>query len=657
MAKKNNTSKSQRAAKAGKPAAQATNASRNLIPDSFIEQFIDHPGAFIVPDAKARAAAMDVVGRTYDAANFSDKFGLFDDWKSVLDSGFDSNLQLWELISIRNEPVLKYSADVMKELSALIDSVNIDSESESDEDEAMLLSGAESAAEDENDVDALLESGSEADSSDLESDDVENSSDSDKSAGDASEGENDDEEEYYNSKPSVLDDEFFSVAEMERFADEADEEDMRDRAILAGDYPKPKHGEKEDDDESSESDEDDIDLFQDLDKQQGFNDDGSDMDDDDESDEEGVRPDEMKYADFFLPPKDSKRGVARASREKHAKRVKFDPKAVGSDDDEKDQSKGSDNDEAKVASARKSNLFDDDDDEDEEDDVANNKSEFEKRQEKLQGLISKLEDEAVEKKDWTMIGEVNSATRPKNSLLGEDLEFDHVQKPVPVVTQEATQTLEDIIKRRIISEQWDDVERKKDIQAKPFRPSEFIELNDKASKKSLAEVYEEDYLAKKAGDDYVPENDAKVTESHKEVDNQFRDLFAQLDALSHFHFAPRPATVDIEIRTNAPALHMEEKLPVNMSQAAQLAPEEIYEKSQGRNGRTGDLMGETEMTREDRNTRRLRKKHAQKKKSDAIAEVKGISKTAAAAAKAAKTAKTPSADKTKSKSKPKPKAA
>ncbi|KAJ2794969.1 hypothetical protein H4S07_006610 [Coemansia furcata] len=79
---------------------------------------------------------------------------------------------------------------------------------------------------------------------------------------------------------------------------------------------------------------------------------------------------------------------------------------------------------------------------------------------------------------------------------------------------------------------------------------------------------------------------------------------------------------------------MEEKLPVNVSHAEQLAPEEIYEKNKGRNGRTGDLLGDTELTREDRKRRRQRKKEMHKKKTSAIAAQKGPSKpTPASSAK------------------------
>ncbi|KAJ2356799.1 U3 snoRNP protein [Coemansia sp. RSA 2618] len=599
-------------AKKAERTAAAADTFAQTVPDSFMETFVDSPSTFIVPTDEARAAAMDVVSRTYDAANIAEKFGLFDDWSAVMASGFDPNVQLWELINIRNEPVLKNTTDVMKELSLLLDSV-ADDESDSDEsqdamdvsDDQQVASDAEtSESEDEDEDEDATDEGS-----DLESD-------AELSAEELAEGaeesdDEDDSEEESSAKPSVIDDEFFSLAEMEAFADKAEQEEMRDRAILAGNYPKRSDGDGESSEEGDDDDDESIDLFQDH----GALDDEDDDEDDDDSVMGGKRVDELMYEDFYKPPSNSKRGKAKAVREKHAKRVKFDPSVVDSDGASGPEDEPESESESESGTAtRKSNLFDDDED-DEKNGMANDgKSDFERRQEKLQTLIGKLEDEAVAGKHWTMTGEVGSNVRPQNSLLAEDLDFDHMQKPVPVATQEATLTLEDLIKRRILNEEWDDVERKKDIQAKPFKPSEFIELNDKQSKKSLAEEYESEYMAQKAGDAFVPENDAKLVESHRDVDSQMRNLFTQLDALSHFHFAPKPAAMDIEIRTNTPALQMEEKLPVSMTQADQLAPSEIFDKRQKTAGRTGDIVGDTELSREERKLRRQRKKNEKKKK-------------------------------------------
>ncbi|KAJ2388680.1 U3 snoRNP protein, partial [Coemansia sp. RSA 2559] len=552
-------------------------------------------------------------------------FGLYDDWNAVLKSGFDPNEQLWELISFRNEPVLSYSTDMMKQLSQLLDSAHVESGFEDD-------SGAD--IEDEQSVaESLDEDGDEDENEDEDEESVESALQEEPLESDIVSSSEEEEEEEDRVKRSVVDDDFFSLAEMEAFADEAEEEDMRDRAILAGDYPKSTANDEEESEESDEDDEDDVDMFQDLAAL-----DDVDSGDEDEMDVDDTnRPEEMKYADFFKAPKGSKRGMAKVSREKHAKRVKFDPTIVRESDDGSQESDAQEDE--GDSPKHKTDLFGDDSED--EKDGAEAKSEFEKRQEKLQGLISKLEDEAVDSKHWTMTGEVNSSARPKDSLLGESLEFDYVQKPVPVVTQEVTQTIEDMIKRRILNEEWDDVERKKDIQAKPFRPSGFIELNDKASKKSLAEEYEDQYLAQKSGDQFVPEKDAKLAELHKDVKGQMRALFTQLDALSHFHYAPKPATADIEIRTNTPALTMEEKLPVNVSQAEQLAPEEVFEKNKGYNGRTGDLKGDTELSREDRKRQRQRKKEMYKKKHSGVTGEKKAPKAADAAAGAtpAKTAK------------------
>ena len=64
-------------------------------------------------------------------------------------------------------------------------------------------------------------------------------------------------------------------------------------------------------------------------------------------------------------------------------------------------------------------------------------------------VIGKLEDAAVADKSWMLSGEVGRKARPVNSLLEEDVLFEYATKIAPVITEEYTLSIEDIIKRRI----------------------------------------------------------------------------------------------------------------------------------------------------------------------------------------------------------------
>ncbi|KAK6920692.1 U3 small nucleolar ribonucleoprotein complex, subunit Mpp10 [Dillenia turbinata] len=251
-------------------------------------------------------------------------------------------------------------------------------------------------------------------------------------------------------------------------------------------------------------------------------------------------------------------------------------------------------------------------------------STHERERMRRQSEIEQMEKANLEPKTWTMQGEVTAAKRPKNSALEVDLDFEHNIRPAPVITEEVTATLEEIIQKRILEGRFDDVQKPATLPSKA--PREYKEMDENKSKKGLAEVYEVSGLLSTISfcdgvpcpvhfqmsipcskEEYVQKTDpasAPLTfsdEQKKEASMLFKRLCLKLDALSHFHFAPKPVIEDMSIQANVPALAMEEIAPVAISDAAMLAPEEVF------SGK-GDIKEEAELTQEERKRRRANKK-------------------------------------------------
>ena len=157
----------------------------------------------------------------------------------------------------------------------------------------------------------------------------------------------------------------------------------------------------------------------------------------------------------------------------------------------------------------------------------------------LQKEIEELESANVGPKDWVLMGEAGSRTRPKNSLLEEDLEFERVAKVVPLVTEETVQALEERIKARILEGRFDDVVRIRPIDDKPFLPSRFFELKDTKSTQSLAQIYENEFVAQQTGNVAGDDRDGKLRKEHDEIEQRWEDICGKLDALSNAHFIPK----------------------------------------------------------------------------------------------------------------------
>lgn len=169
----------------------------------------------------------------------------------------------------------------------------------------------------------------------------------------------------------------------------------------------------------------------------------------------------------------------------------------------------------------------------------------ERRLAALNEQITTLEGENVGRKDWVLMGEADSRSRPQNSLLEEDLDFERVMKAIPVITEETVKGLEERIKARIMASDYDDVVRIRPQDDKPFLPSRFFELKDTKSSQSLAQIYEDEYVA--AGTDGATgdDRDGKLKKEHDDIEHMWETICGKLDALCNAHFMPKEVCLAI----------------------------------------------------------------------------------------------------------------
>lgn len=285
-------------------------------------------------------------------------------------------------------------------------------------------------------------------------------------------------------------------------------------------------------------------------------------------------------------------------------------------------------------------LFDNDDEaEAEELELKSNKnlSTFEKQQQKLQQEIAELEAELVAEKKWTMKGEVRSKDRPVDSLLNDEevpnLDFDRTSKPVPVITDKVTETIEDLIKRRVKNDEFDDLPKRLISDVRTFVQKKKAEVSDQKSSKSLAEIYEDEF--------HGVDPDAKISEevelAHAEITDLFTKLNYKLDSLCLAHYIPKPGeykSVEIKV-TDAPAsISTDDAQPLHVSDEVKLAPQEVYKlgddkpKADGARGtsqvqlKSGLSYSKDELSRDDKQRLRRAKKRAKSKHFNELKEIK-----------------------------------
>ncbi|KAI9455858.1 Mpp10 protein-domain-containing protein, partial [Russula earlei] len=276
--------------------------------------------------------------------------------------------------------------------------------------------------------------------------------------------------------------------------------------------------------------------------------------------------------------------------------------AVDLGGDESPEGENATNDDHRTIKRLQADLFANDD----EPDHGLLLSSHEKRLSALQQQIAALEAENVAKKDWTLMGEATSRTRPHNSLLEEDLEFGRVMKAVPIITEEIVSGLEDRIKARIVEGRFDDVVRKRPVDDKPFLPSRFFELQDTKSKQSLAQIYEDQYTAAQTGGIEGEDRDGKLKVEHEEITKGMGGDLLETGC---------PIQYPISLQRL-----LESALPTSNAVASMMAPEEIYERP------SADPRSRAELSPKERRAARNKLKKARKKTTQKSAAFRGTIK-------------------------------
>lgn len=358
---------------------------------------------------------------------------------------------------------------------------------------------------------------------------------------------------------------------------------------------------------------------------------------------------DILYADFFAPParqkgkKDQNR--KRLMRQESEFATSIDrSRSTGKNLAREDDYNDSENEMERAMSSVHHDLFEDsmeeDDDGDnriDEEDSRNraqepksapqNLSTHEKNQLAIQAQIKKLEAENVAPKPFTLTGETVASGRPENALLEEDLDFERAGKPVPIITAELNESIEELIKRRVMAREFDNLIRRApeaaDLYGRRAQGEPIEEVSDSKPRRGLADEYAEHYLSK-TDPNHVDSRSHALKAEHTTIERQWKEVSAALDALSNWHYKPRPPEPILEVRTNVPVVRVEEARPAGVegigTGASTLAPQEVYKagnKDEKQKGvvttKGGTVVAKDEESRESKRRRRRRENERRRK--------------------------------------------
>jgi U3 small nucleolar RNA-associated protein MPP10 len=139
-------------------------------------------------------------------------------------------------------------------------------------------------------------------------------------------------------------------------------------------------------------------------------------------------------------------------------------------------------------------------------------------------------------------------------------------------------------------------------------------------------MYEEEHVKANNPDTYVSKADEKMRKEEQEIEVLWKEVSAKLDALTSWHYKPKPAAPSLTVVSDVATVAMEDAQPTTASGInggeSMLAPQEIYragkEKANIEKGeivpKSGAPVAREEMTRDEKIRRRRREKERIRKR-------------------------------------------
>lgn len=215
------------------------------------------------------------------------------------------------------------------------------------------------------------------------------------------------------------------------------------------------------------------------------------------------------------------------------KQLKMLEEPIHGDDDQEEF----DNYEDDKSEESRKQLFDSEDQDSEEKEMEASMSTYQRQKEIISKQARSFEQENTGEASWLLKGEISSKARPENSLLEEDLEFDFQSMPPPVITEKVSESIEDVIKRRIKEGVFDNPEipisqelKDKAALLKERRKEISLEME---GREDLGQVYEKEFLKSKENNNDVSMDgvDPKLQEKYKELDGLYKKIIFNIDQM------------------------------------------------------------------------------------------------------------------------------